>query len=911
MPRNANQSKQSNYSMQLDGSTSAIVISSDFGLTASNSSFTFSSWINFDSVATSGFFAALVGSRSSLRGPFAINFYGTSSGMTTSFERYYGTTQIYSSVYNTTAGLFNYSTNTWYHLAIVYDGPTKSVSVYVDGTQAGSTYNLNVTSTKTTHNEITIGLYSGSGTGFPGKIDGVSIFDYKLSPSQVTTLWGGGTSVSNPMALPSPPIAYYPLGTSAWNGEYLAENNAIGDYVFDFVPSDDVNAGHMDFFDSSTTLSISGWFNFDDISVNRDLMSQWVGNTTNGSFSLRRSSGNLLALFVRTGGSSSGSDYYYANLATSSTGHSVGVWYHLAVTLDNGTCLIYLNGQALTTSTGGSPQTTLQTSTADFKLGYWQTSTTTFNGKMSNIKLWSSKLEATEIETLYNYGSPIRTLANIPQSSNLKAWYKLDASEVYNNTSTEWSIDNNQNPSAYASSLDFDGTDDSINVGTGNILTGVYSVSMWIKRTATSGGDSSQALFSKDNTSTQRSFNNYLDQSSGTLKMWQSANGSSLSVTQSSTAITDTNWHHVVYINPGSSANCQMYLDGTEVSYSSQNAGVSSIHTSAIDNMIGGHYIATSYQFYGSISNVSVWNTNLTSVQITEIYNNGTPSNLSSHSATSSLISWWKLNNTTTGIEDSKGSNNGTNNGATEYTGFVSTLNGESSGMSQANLVQSDLQTVAPYSKYALDFDSASSDAITLGNTIGNGFTQITCSIWANISTSGLTQSSYRNFLVKFPSGSGDATPFELRSNNGNRTDSYNNKLFFRINTNTGSYGFTDAGFEFTEANKWYHLVGTYDGSNVKLFVDGVEYYSISASGTLNSNNNNATIGKSGSTGNFNGKLSNASIWNTALTSAQVTELYNEGLPGNLNSHSAYSNLVSWWQLGENSSFDGNNWICS
>ena len=53
------------------------------------------------------------------------------------------------------------------------------------------------------------------------------------------------------------------------------------------------------------------------------------------------------------------------------------------------------------------------------------------------------------------------------------------------------------------------------------------------------------------------------------------------------------------------------------------------------------------------------------------------------------------------------------------------------------------------------------------------------------------------------------------------------------------------------------------------------------------------------------------SVWNTALTVSQVSEIYNEGLPGNLNSHSAYSNLVSWWQLGENSSFNGNYWICA
>ena len=57
-----------------------------------------------------------------------------------------------------------------------------------------------------------------------------------------------------------------------------------------------------------------------------------------------------------------------------------------------------------------------------------------------------------------------------------------------------------------------------------------------------------------------------------------------------------------------------------------------------------------------------------------ELYNNGTPSNLSNHSATSNLVSWWKLNNTTTGIEDAKGSNNGTNYGATEYAGFVNKL---------------------------------------------------------------------------------------------------------------------------------------------------------------------------------------------------------------------------------------------
>ena len=900
MPRNANQSKQSNYSMQFDGS-SHIDVDDKFNFVQQTGLFSISCWLKLDNYTSTTLEPIChTNNGGRLQDGFWLfydNRIDTGSAKRLGFYFYGGNDN--ASNLDLVAKEDAFSDNDWHHIIVVGSsaGTYGTLTMYIDG-QSVATRSLlsNSLTNDVAYNNFTIADYA-SNNQLNGRLSQISIFDYALSSSQVATLWGGGTSVSNPMALPSPPIAYYPLGTSAWNGEYLAENNAIGDYVFDFgtYTSNDriIINNTFDTIITGTNFTISSWVNLDSVTSNQ---LKFIFTNESLQFAIT----DKITTYLR------GASGYFLSPFNGNTTLTTGEWYNVVLVKSGSDYTYYLNG---------SPDGTVNNSTAvvnssqtTSRIGmFFQNSTYAFDGLLSNVQIFNTALSGLEAETLYNYGSPIRTLANIPQSSNLKAWYKLDASEVYNSTTTEWEV--NEATSPWTSSLDFDGTDDSINVGTGNILTGVYSVSMWIKRTATSGGDSSQALFSKDNTSTQRSFNNYLDQSSGTLKMWQSANGSSLSVTQSSTAITDTNWHHVVYINPGSSANCQMYLDGTEVSYSSQNAGVSSIHTSAIDNMIGGHYIATSYQFYGSISNVSVWNTNLTSVQITEIYNNGTPSNLSSHSATSSLISWYKLNNTTTGIEDSKGSNNGTNNGATEVYGSVSTLNGESSGMSQANLVQSDLQTVAPYSKYALDFDSASSDAITLGNTIGNGFTQITCSIWANISTSGLTQSSYRNFLVKFPSGSGDATPFELRSNNGNRTDSYNNKLFFRINTNTGSYGFTDAGFEFTEANKWYHLVGTYDGSNVKLFVDGVEYYSISASGTLNSNNNNATIGKSGSTGNFNGKLSNASIWNTALTSAQVTELYNEGLPGNLNSHSAYSNLVSWWQLGENSSFDGNDWI--
>ena len=93
------------------------------------------------------------------------------------------------------------------------------------------------------------------------------------------------------------------------------------------------------------------------------------------------------------------------------------------------------------------------------------------------------------------------------------------------------------------------------------------------------------------------------------------------------------------------------------------------------------------------------------------------------------------------------------------------------------------------------------------------------------------------------------------------------------------------------------------------IFIDdGVANTAVSASATILYDTDPLRIcSRAPSAGNYpSAKISNVSIWNVGLTSAQVSEIYNEGVPSNLNNHSAYSNLVSWWQLGSNSSFSTN-----
>ena len=140
-------------------------------------------------------------------------------------------------------------------------------------------------------------------------------------------------------------------------------------------------------------------------------------------------------------------------------------------------------------------------------------------------------------------------------------------------------------------------------------------------------------------------------------------------------------WYH--FCGTWDSSTIELFTNGDSQGTFAYNGSISTSRVLEI-----GRVYNNGYNIDGKISNVAIWNTGLLGTEVETIYNNGTP--LTDMSSFSSLVSWWKLNNTTTGIEDSKGSNNGTNiNGATEYPGFVNTLAGDSTGMSQSNLVQS------------------------------------------------------------------------------------------------------------------------------------------------------------------------------------------------------------------------------
>jgi hypothetical protein len=717
-----------------------------------------------------------------------------------------------------------------------------------------------------------------------------------------------GELISNPMALSPEPVAYYQLGDqSAYNGaNYLVPNNSLSDYVFNFDGTDDfINAGSASYLNGLSEFSISVWINLPTAISDRYIVSDWNYNTSPfGHFALgtRIVSGSYygLNLFIKQPSDVGQNSAQIGTLLLENT------WHNAIFSYNSGTVTCYLNGSPVTVTVNGTLPTTLTSQDGNLNIGkFGGTSGAFLPGKLSNIALWNTELTQANATEIYNNGAP----GDIPSLSPT-AWWKLNASEIFNNTSTEWSVDNNAYPSVYNSSLDFDGSD-SVDCGNDSSLdiTGALSISFWIygETNLAHKGIVSKCPISSSIPTVAQYHIQY--QTNNTLRFV--LRNFDLYTGQETTGTVPTvdlnTWQHITMTWNGTNT-MTVYKNGLPVC-TKVKAITNVSNTSPV--LLGLRVGPTGGFLNGKLSNTAIWNTELTSTQITTLYNNGTPA---SDISSLSPVSWWKLDNTTTGlIDNGSASNNGTNSGATEYAGFVNALAGESVGMDSSNLVVSDLQQTSGYSPYALDFDGIN-DFLNCGNTLGNGYSSISVSSWINF---GNPNSNVREEIISKDDGSSNRTFFLVKFKNSDWA-AYGT-IGFAINDGTTTSNATVSQADFTpSAGDWFHVAGTWDGTNIKLYINGdLKKTTAFSASNLDTNTVNVLIGDSSASGTYflNGKISNTAVWNTDLSSSEITEVYNQGRPSNLHNFSGTA-PVSWWQLGSNSSFNPNptgtegTWTC-
>jgi len=699
LPNNENKDKQSNYSMYID---STPYIKSSLSVDELNE-ITISLW-----------FKTSISNQSD---GVLISFPETTSatGLDISFQYSNPNEKIRFNTYthssnNRVEANFNYSDNNWHHLICSYNGSVHNI--YIDGVLKASESASGTL--KNAQNEFFIGAFN---TTYPSLradntfFDQVCVFNYPLSDGgvsvgqtatgQIATLYGGGSAIGNPMSLSPAPVAYYPLGDQdAFNGaEYLTPNSSLKDFVFDFGGGNTGERINLSSFDLGLNSTITFWMNrpgaIQDVILGED--------SYNYGYLMYADYNNI---YIRIDN----------NYAIYNNFMDINKWYNIVIVRQGDSIEVFRNNTSLGTQTGFGTTVNTKLDT----IGAKTSGASAFEGKLSNIQIFNTALPTTgsnSVETLYNNGSPLTSMSGF---TSLQGWWKLDASATYDGSN--WTIpDDSSNSNDGTSSgmtqanlvqsdlsfksgyspfaLDFDAASSDY-ISTTASISGFssFTISAWANAETLTTADTLVGQWRNGNTSNS-AFLMYLV--SNTMHFYIGS-GSSAILAGGDTTLSTGQWYHFCATWDG--ATTKLYINGVQ---ESTTGSASSINTTTVDLLIGaynnsaGTGVETAKTWNGQMSNVSIWNSALTSTQVTEIYNEGVPQNLNNHSAYLNLVSWWQLGsnssfNTNWTVLDEKGSNNGTSVNMTEadiVDGVGSYANGLSSGMGGDEVIGD-----APYS---------------------------------------------------------------------------------------------------------------------------------------------------------------------------------------------------------------------
>ena len=287
------------------------------------------------------------------------------------------------------------------------------------------------------------------------------------------------------------------------------------------------------------------------------------------------------------------------------------------------------------------------------------------------------------------------------------------------------------------------------------------------------------------------------------------------------------------------------------------------------------HLANVTYSWNGTNYTINLFNNNASNYDVN-------PFNLSK-----GLVSYWHFdepswNGTTGEVKDVMGRNNG-------------------SAANSANVSSGVHGTAASF-----DGDA---QYISVGNDSNMNPSRITISAWVKVNTDG---GSYKGIVTKWNSSDTRKTSYDLRLGY-----CYSNELFFEINNGSSTYGtYACSQSNNLAANRWYYVVGMFNGTDIKLYINGTLAYVYSSRvlGSINSSISNVYIGQYDNSlyrYRFPGSIDEVMIYNRSLTDDEIKSLYNSRLGVYYNpdryTFENYSNNKTFMSL-ESPGLDWTNW---
>jgi hypothetical protein len=487
---------------------------------------------------------------------------------------------------------------------------------------------------------------------------------------------------------------------------------------------------------------------------------------------------------------------------------------------------IYVNGVlngTLTTSTWNHVVVTTDTSIDANQFEVGRANSAYNNGRLDEIRLYSRVLSPTDIGQLYTWApGPVGYWRLDERTGSTTA----DASGYANNgtlgsTTAAPSWANGK----YGSALSYDGGDTvSVSDSTSLSLTRGFSLTAWVNVPNVSGYKSA---VTKENAGQTGYFLYVLDDEVYTGY----GDGAWRSQTTSTSPITANTWIHIASTFDGTTLTT--YVNGAYVQSSTPGGSVSD-NASALGI---GNASDLSSMYTGLIDEAKVYNYPRTAGQIVADMNAG-------HPAPGSPVA--------TPIVNLK-FNDGYGTTAYNSGSAGTTLNGTLTNMASPGTSTSGWTDKGKYGK-GLNFDG-SNDFVQISDNDAMDVTNFTVSAWMNYAATG---------AYKYLTERGTDPNFYLYYDGSQYVYGFNN------GTSNVDHTYTTA----VSTSRWYHIAMTYDGSYIKLYIDGILVDSEAETGTPNtSGTKNLNIGSDIVTDAccmMNGSIDEFKLYTSALSDAQI-----------------------------------------
>lgn len=453
--------------------------------------------------------------------------------------------------------------------------------------------------------------------------------------------------------------------------------------------------------------------------------------------------------------------------------------------------------------------------------------------------------------------SPVGTCVAAP--ADMVAWWAGDGNANDSQGSSGAVLENGASFGTGEVGLGFrlDGVDDYVLVPDNSSidLPGAITVDAWIN--PTNIGTTNQAIINKSDVSTNQEAFTFQITPTGSLEFLVSGSGDTSNFTGVTTAdniVQPGVFTHVAATFDPSTQAVRIYVNGNEVATTAitGSTNVTALFDSNQPIRIGAELNQNGQLagfFGGVIDEVELFSRALNPAEIGSLFSAGSAGKCKPQCVAppADLVSWYTGDGE---AFDLAGNNNGI---------FAGAVNGV---------------TFSP-GKVGQAFNFNGSGYVSVNdNTTLNPTNQITVDSWVNTTSSG----SFEGMVSKFNHSNGNVTD-----------DSYNlsletdGRVRWQVVTSANSSGYILDSPNPINDGAWHFVAGTYDGTTMRLYVDGVEVASAAASGTITSSTTPLYIGGglfADAPNYFTGMLDEVEIFSRALTATEVSDIFNAGGAG-------------------------------